>query len=289
MMRRPTGEVLKGGWLAATALAGLLLAGGAQQRYDATVDYFAERNAFVSLPSGRTLKALSFGYHALAADLLFIWSIQFYSTYHIRNRFEFIERVYEAITDVSPTYKSPYIVGSLIMVHEKRDVPMALRLLEKGSRHNPDEWLFDHDAGFYCYKYLKDYARAQKYYNRAAAKPGAPPFLRRLKAHMVYLRDDPQVATRMWLDIYRNARDTLTRDSAFNHLYQIKAEADLPLLAEKIAAYRGRFRRPPAALSDLVAAGLLREVPRDFAGQEYRYDPASGEVTAQRIFRWKKR
>ncbi len=276
-------------WLAVAALSGLLLAAGLQQRYDSTVDYFGERSAFVSLPSGKTLRILSFGYRNLAADMLFIWSIQFYSTYHIRNRFDFIERVYDTITDITPGYKEPYIVGSLIMAHEAKDVPMALRLLDKGSRLNPDEWLFDHDAGFYCYKYLKDYAQAEEYYNRAAAKPGAPVFIQRMKAHMVYLRDDPAMATRMWLDIYRSAEDVLTRDSAFNHLYQIKAEADLPLLRERIAEYRRRYRRLPAALSDLARAGLVREVPRDFAGNEYIYDAAGGTVTAQRIFRWKKR
>lgn len=289
MMRRPLGEGPKGGRLAVLALGGLLLAGGMQQRYDSTVDYFSERSAFVSLPSGKTLKIASFGYHALAADLLFIWSIQFYSAYNVVNRFDFIERVYETITDLAPAYKEPYIVGALIMVHEAEDVPMALRLLEKGARLNPREWLFDHDAGFYCYKYLKDFAKAEEYYNRAAAKPRAPMHIKRMKAHLVYMRDDPAAATRMWLDIYQSAEDVLTRDSAFNHLYQIKAETDLPLLRERIAAYRRLRRRLPAALADLAAAGLIREVPRDFAGQEYVYDPGSGAVTAQRIFRWKKR
>jgi len=280
---------LRGRLLGLLALTGLVLSAGMQGRYDSTIDYFRERNVFVSLPSGPTLKALSFGYRNLAADLLFIWSIQFYSTYNIRNRFEFLERVYDTITDITPQYKEPYVIGSMIMAMEARDIPMALRLLDKGSAHNPAEYMFDQEAGFYCYKYLKDYARAEQYYNRAAAKPGAPAFIKRMKAHLVYMRDDPEMAYRMWLDIYRNADDTLTRDSAINHLYQIKAESDLPRLKEKIAEYRQRFGRLPGALSELARAGLIREVPRDFAGQEYVYDPQKGTVTAQRIFRWKKR
>jgi hypothetical protein len=275
--------------LALLALSGLLLAAGMQQRYDSTVDYFSERSAFVSLPAGKTLKALSFGYHNLAADLLFIWSIQFYSTYYITNRFDFLERVYDTITDITPQYKEPYVIGSLIMAMEARDIPMALRLLDKGSRHNPEEYMFDQEAGFYCYKYLKDYARAEQYYNRAAAKPGAPAFIKRMNAHLVYLRDDPKMAYQMWLDIYRHANDILTRDSATNHLYQIKAEADLPQLQAKVAEFRNKFRRLPAALSELAAVGMVREVPRDFDGNEYVYDARSGNVTAQRIFRWKKR
>lgn len=281
--------MMRGRWLALAALSGLLLASGMQDRYDSTVDYFGKRNAFVSLPSGKTLKVLSFGYQNLAADLLFIWSIQFYSTYHITNRFDFLERVYDAISDISPQYKEPYIIGSLIMVHEAKDVPMALRLLEKGSRYNPSEWLFDHDAGYYCYKYLKDLKRAEFYYNRAAAKPDAPDFIKRMNAHLVYMSDDPQTATRMWLEIFKNARTTLEKDSAFNHLYQIKVESDMPRLQAKIAEFRKLYRRLPGELAELARAGLVREVPRDFAGNDYVYDPQQGTVTAQRIFRWKKR
>ena len=221
--------MIPGRLLATGFLAGLLLTAGMQNRYDTTVDYFADRGTFVSLPSGKALKVLSFGYSNLAADLLFIWSIQFYSTPYLSNRFDFLEKVYDTITDITPQYKDPYIIGSLIMVYEAKDIPMALRLLDKGSRHNPDEWFFDHDAGYYCYKFLKDFTRAEFYYNRAAAKPDAPSFIKRLSAHMVYLRDDPKVAYQMWLDIYKHARDTLEKDAAFNHLYQIKAQNDLAL------------------------------------------------------------
>jgi hypothetical protein len=270
-------------------LAGLLLAAGLQNRYDTTVDYFGDRGTFVSLPSGRALKILSFGYSNLAADMLFIWSIQFYSTYYLTNRFDFLERVYDTITDITPQYKEPYIIGSLIMVYEAKDIPMALRLLEKGSQRNPGEWFFDQDAGYYCYKFLKDYARAEYYYNRAAAKPGAPAFLKRMNAHLVYLRDDPKVAYQMWLDIYSHARDTLEKDAAFNHLYQIKAESDLSSLQGKIAAFRQYFRRWPSTLHELVQAGLLPGLPRDFAGNEYQYDTGRGTATAARLFRWQRR
>jgi len=281
--------MMPGRLLAVIFLAGLLLAAGMQNRYDATVDYFGDRSTFVSLPSGKTLKVFSFGYNNLVADLLFIWSIQFYSTYYLTNRFEFLERVYGTITDITPQYREPYIIGSLIMVYEARDIPMALRLLDKGSSTNPGEWLFDHDAGYYCYKFLKDYARAEFYYNRAAAKPGAPAFIKRLNAHMVYLHDDPKVAYRMWIEIYNNARDNLEKGGAYNHLYQIKSEIDLNLLKEKIQTFRQKFRRWPATLAELVAAGLIAAVPRDFAGGEYKYDPGKGTVTAARVFKWKQR
>jgi tetratricopeptide (TPR) repeat protein len=267
----------------------LLLAAFLQERYDSTISYFGDRNVFVSLPSGKALRVLSFGNQNLSADLLFIWSIQFYSTYHLVNRFDYLERVFETITDITPRYKDPYIIGSLIMAFEARDIPMALRLLEKGSASLENEWFFDHEAGYYCYKYLKDYTRAREYYARAAAKDGAPSFLKRMNAHMVYLQDDPRVAYRMWSELYRTAGTRLEKDSAFNHLYQIKAEIDLPLIRQQIEQFREQFRRFPKDLDELVVRSIARSVPRDFSGNPYIYDPALGMVRAQRVFKWKQR
>ncbi len=283
-MRVPFDRDLKGSLLAVLFLSGLLLAAGMQNRYDSTANYLGSRGTFVSMPPGKTLKVLSFGYHNLAADMLFIWSIQFYSTYYLTNRFDYLERIYDAITDITPEYKEPYIVGAMIMVYEARDIPMALRLLDKGSQRNPRTWIFDQEAGYYCYRYLKDYARAERYYNSAAAKPDAPAILRRMNAHMVYLHDDPRRAYQMWLDIYRNSRSTLERNSAFNHLYQIKAETDLALLRREIAAFRQRSGRWPAALAELAGGST-----KDFAGNGYIYDALKGTVTAARVFRWKRR
>jgi hypothetical protein len=281
--------MIKSRLLAPIFLIMLLLAAGLQNRYDSTIHYLGERSVFVSLPSGKSLRVLSFGYQNLAADLLFIWSIQFYSTTYLVNRFDYLERVYDTITDITPPYKEPYIIGALIMAFEAKDIPMALRLLDKGSRSLPDEWFFDHEAGYYCYKYLRDIPKAEAYYSRAAAKPNAPSFLKRMKAHMVYLQDDPKVAYQMWIDIYDHARDRLEHDAAFNHLYQIKAEIDLPPLREKIVRFRDRYRRFPATLDELVSRGLVVKVPRDFSGNDYRYDPILGAVKAQRVYKWKRR
>ena len=82
---------MNGKLLAVIFLSFLLLAAVFQNRYDSTINYFGDRNTFVSLPTGKSLQILSFGYRNLTADLLFIWSIQFYSTYYVTNRFDYVE------------------------------------------------------------------------------------------------------------------------------------------------------------------------------------------------------
>jgi hypothetical protein len=281
--------MMNGKLLAVIFLSLLLLAAVFQNRYDSTVSYMADRSTFVSLPSGQSLRILSFGYRNLTADLLFIWSIQFYSTYYLTNRFDYLERIYNTITDITPQYKEPYIIGAMIMAFEAKDIPMALRLLDKGSRSMDQEWIFDHEAGYYCYKYLKDFTRAESYYARAASKPEAPAFLKRMEAHIVYLQDNPRVAYQMWLDIYNNARDRSEKEMAFNHLYQIKAEIDVPFLQQKITLFREKYQRFPASLAELVRTGIIPGIPRDFSGNDYLFDSQQGTIKAQRIFKWKRR
>lgn len=270
-------------------IALLALTGFMQHRYDSRRNYVAEHGTFVTLPSGKTLRIISFGFRNLVADILFIWSIQFYSTYNLTNRFDYLEHIYNVITDLNPTYLEPYIVGSWIMALERNDVPMAIRLLQKGARNMPDEWIFDYECGFYAYKELKNVDLAEMYFNRAASKPKAPSHIARKRAHMIYMQDNLEYAYNLWLDIYNKAGDDgFARSAAYNHLYQIKYEMDKKNLGQKISEFLTRFGRRPVNLHELVRARLIAEVPKDFTGSDYNYDPATGTVKAYKEFKWKK-
>ncbi len=273
------------------ALIFVLLTAGAgvlQYKYDSHRGYFSEREVFVTLPPGKTLRILSFGFHDLAADMLFIWSIQFYSTYYLTNSSRYIEQVFNTITDLSPRYKEPYIVGSWIMALEVGDIEMAMRLLRKGSANMPDEFIFDYECGFYAYKNLKDYALAEKFFSRAAGKPGAPPQIKRKQAHMAYMKDDLHYAYQLWMDIYNKAKDSLELNVARNHLGQIKFEMDKKYLEQQITRFKQIYKRFPLELAELKRAGLVKEIPRDFYGKPYIYYPGKGTVTAEKVLRWKK-
>lgn len=259
-----------------------------QYKYDSHRGYFSERDVFVTLPSGKTLKILSFGFQNLVADMLFIWSIQFYSTYYLSNMYQYIEHVFNTITDLTPRYKEPYIVGSWIMALEVGDVKMAMRLLQKGSANMPEEFIFDYELGFYAYKNLKDYELAEKFFSRAAAKPGAPSHIIRKQAHMVYMKDDLRYAYQLWMDIYNRAKDQLEVNVAKAHLGQIKFEMDKKFLDQRIALFKKKYKRFPYELAELKKTGLVKEIPRDFYGSKYIYYPEKGTITAEKVLRWKK-
>lgn len=268
-------------------LALILTAGALQFHYDTRVEYFADRPAFVTLPDGDTLRILSFGYRNLVADMLFIWAVQFYSATHITNRFDYVEHIFNVITDLNPRFKAPYLVGSWIMGLEGKRFPMAIRLLEKGARNNPEEWIFEYDAGFYAHRELKDVDLAERLFKKAAARPNAPQLIRRKWAHMVYMQDNLDYAYRLWKELEKSAKDQLARDSAFHHLYQIDFERDRLLVERAVGTFRKRFGRNPAELEELVRRGMLNEVPRDYQSRDYIYDPRTGSITARRDYKWK--
>lgn len=265
----------------------MTLVGFLQFKYDNSVDYFAEKNVFVALPSGKTLEICSFGFKDLTADMLFIWAIQFYSSYNLSNRFDYLENIFNTITDLAPQYKEPYIVGSWIMALEKKDIEMAIRLLEKGSRNMSNEWIFDYEASFYAYRNLNDYDRAVKYLQNAAKRPGAPNLIKRKEAHLIYMKDNLNQAYDMWVEIYNNAKTRLDKDAAFKHLYQIKFELDKRMLENVVEQFKKKYTRYPADLTQLVRSGLLKSIPLDFTGQNYIYDSKTGKISAIRMFKWK--
>lgn len=265
----------------------LALAGFVQFSYDSNFDYFAEKTTFVALPSGKTLRILSFGHEKLVADVLFIWSIQFYSTLTLTNRFDYLEHIFDVITDLNPQFRAAYYYGAIIMALEAKEYKMAIRLLQKGSMNMKDEWIFDYEAAYYANKFLRNPDLAEQFYLKASEKHDAPSLIRRRRAHMVYIRDKLNLAYELWIEIYNTAKTQLEKDAAINHLYQIKFEIDKEFLEDKVNLYKTRYGRNPINLEELKRRGYIKEIPRDYHGNDYRYDSKKGKVSAQRIFRWK--
>lgn len=266
----------------------ILLIGYSQYYYDSNTDYFEKRNTFLALPSGKTLRILSCGNSELTADLLYIWSIQFFSNYNLLNSKNFIEDIYNLITDVSPRYKDPYIMGSTIMAIEMGEFEMAIRLLQKGAKNIKDEWIFDFESGYYTSKYLKDYNLAEVYYKRASEKGGAPKFISRMLFHSIYMQGKLEESRELWQNVLKNAETEIEKRSARLHLYQIKFELDKKKIKSSIDIFFEKYGFYPDNINELVVYGLIRSIPKDFKGNHYKYDPKKGTINPKEGYMWKK-
>jgi len=259
-----------------------------QHIYDSNTDYFKKKNVFLALPSSKSLKILSLGNSEFVADMIYLWSIQFFSNYTLLNAGDFIEDIYNLITDVAPKYLDPYLIGSTIMVMELGRTEMAIRLLQKGSENIKDEWIFDFDSGYYASKYLKDFKRAEKYYKKASEIKNAPKFLKRMLLHSVYMQGRLEESWKLWQEVLDNAKSDLEVHSARLHLYQIKFELDKRSIKSALDRFHKRYGFYPKKIDELCVYGYIKKIPKDFKGNSYKYDSKKGTIDPEAGYMWKK-
>jgi tetratricopeptide (TPR) repeat protein len=242
--------------------------------------------SIIYIPSGKYLKYATFGYSSLVADLVYLWAIQYYTTYTIVDRFQNLEHIFSIIAELDPRYTDPYEIGALIAVNEAKDLKLALKILDLGLAKNPDQWIFPFEAGHYAQR-AKDYDTARKYYEKTMRIPGAPEIAKRLYAAAGFRVMDLKESWETWLEVYNTAQDQRTKKIAGKHLYQVKATSDTNLLREAVRRFSERYQRLPAGLEDLVRVGIVASLPRDLDGKDYIYNPKTGEIKAPSVW-WKR-
>jgi len=240
----------------------------------------------IYLPSGKYLKYITFGFPSLAADLIYLWAIQYYSTYTIVDRYQYLEHIFSVIAELDPRYQDPYEVGALIAIYEARNLELGLKILDLGLAKNPDQWIFPFQAGHYA-QMAKDFDLARRYYEKTMKIPGAPDIAKRLYAAASFKVMDLETAWETWQEIYATATDPRVKEIASRHLYRVKAAMDIKILEDAIARFKQRFGRYPQELAELVKFRLLSSLPKDLDGDDYLYNPEKGEVGPPKIW-WKK-
>jgi tetratricopeptide (TPR) repeat protein len=249
----------------------------------------AERSSVDSLlylPNGKHLRLMSLGQAQLLADLIYIWAIQYYSNYERADRYRYVEHVFgEVIAELDPHYIDAYWLGALILTVEAQDLEGGLRLLEQGIEKNPDQWILPYLAAWESYR-VEDYERAASYFERAAAVPGAPPAVLRMRAGMFSKAGDLATALQRWSEVLEDPRaDAATRAIAERQVRDLVVRIHLRDLQEAVDRFRIENGHAPASLDRLVGRGYIQAVPRDPDGREYGYDPLTGRVgsTAGRV------
>ena len=214
------------------ALAAVLSAGLGRMALDRKATADAGERPLLYLPNGRHLRAASLGHASLAADLVYIWAIQYYSDYRRSDRYRYVEHVFgDVIGELDPHYVDPYWLGALILIVEAHDLDGGLRLLDRGFEQNPDRWILPYLAGWEC-SHAGRFDRAADYFARAARVPGAPAFVTRMRAGMFARSGNLDEARAAWREVWDDPRS----DAAARAI----AERQMKALEGTRGAVRGR-------------------------------------------------
>ncbi len=247
------------------------------------------------LPSLDMLKLSSLGNEGLAADLLYLWSIQYYSDFRIKDKFLYLETVYDLITDLDPLYFDAYRVGAMIMTIERGSraeerKASVERLYDKGLAAMPGNWELAEVAAWDAMQQLRDPELAVHYAAIAAARPGAPPRVKRVYGRWLdsagaWTVDD---SIAYWQDVLAEAERWPDIVLAKNHLYDALARRDEGELNPMLDGYRRRFGQCAENWQQLVDLGWLREAPLDYVGNPYGIDQEQCKLQPKKRIRWKR-
>ena len=236
------------------------------------------------LPSGDYLRMASLGYRELAADLLWLQAIQVMGERKLsEEEGHWLYEAVDRITTLDPKFVRAYEAGShalciLVVMPEKSN-----RLLEKGMQHNPQEWKLPFLLGINYYFEMADDEKAAEAMAKAALLPGAPEGIARLAAKLFVSARSPQQAVELLAKVYEETSDESMRKILDTRLKESIVERDLQILEEAIHRYQASHSRRPEQLENLVAPGLLRELPREPFGGRYLYEPATGVVRSSEV------
>ena len=245
------------------------------------------------LPTPEMLRMTSLGNQNVMADLIYIWSIQYYSEFEFREKFLYLETVFNLITDLDPRYFDAYRIGALIMSLQKYGDPAEhkaaiVRLYEKGIRNMPDSWELAEAAAWDAHLVLGDQQLAVRWMGVAAEAPDAPPSVKRVYGRW---RDDVHGWTiedsiEYWKQVVSEATRKADVNLATSHLYDSYVTLDRRTLDPLLASYRGTTGRCPDSWQPLVDQGLLASPPLDSLGNPYSIDPESCTLVAHKRIRW---
>jgi hypothetical protein len=184
-----------------------------------------------------------------------------------RRRYDLLYPLLDLTTTLDPRFHIAYRFGAIFLAEPYPGGPgrpdLAVALLEKGLREQPDKWEYMQDIGFVHYWWRHDYEAAALWFERAGAVPGAPWWLRSLAANTLAQGGDRQSSRLMWESIRQSAEIDWLRREAEKRLAQLKALDDIDALQKQVDDFVARNGRVPTRWN--VA-------PRDPSGTPYELD-----------------
>jgi len=294
---------------AAVALAVALLAGAAsveavRERLYPSQEIDPES---LDIRSGTAAVRLTLAYRALAADLYWIRTVQYYGgTKRLlggppvgdqapagtapagvsegRRHYALLYPFLDLTTSLDPRFNIAYRFGAIFLAEPPPGGPgrpdLAITLLLKGLRERADKWEYMQDIGFVHYWWLHDFQAAADWFDRASRAPGAPWWLRSLAATTLVQGGDRQSSRLMWESIRQSAEIDWLRREAERRLIQLNALDQIDRFQRSVDQYLATHDRVPDNWLALVRARVLPGIPVDPAGVAYELRDGRVQLSA---------
>lgn len=237
------------------------------------------------IPPPATMKVLSFGFDSLTADIYWLKEIQYIGKHlETDKRFPDLYPMTEFITEMDTHFIAPYYISAFILASDERNPVQAQKLLDKGIRNNPKDYILMNQAGFIAYYYMKNSLLAADYYEMAGKAPDAPKeYYANLVKNLRGKGLDRATEIAMLYDAYNKAKDPITKKQIGFRITLYVITANLDDINRALYEYNKKYGKYPATLQELVNARYLRLIPQDPRGFDYQYDSVNGLAYTQKL------
>ncbi len=271
--------------LAACAAAALLVK-PVQGRIEARLGQQSVVTDQLYFGSAAAVKKMALGYEGLIADVYWMRTIQYYGRREEAARrpvrYKNLGTLLDITTTLDPDLLDAYRAGSNFLSEADPvgagQPEEGIKLLDRGISLHPEEWRLRFDKGFVYFWFLKDFKAAGNVWAEAGRLATAPPWMASLAAMALSRGGAVDTARALWERQYQESSRADIKENARNHLLSLQVAENIWALEYFLAKYRENTGSFPRRLDDMVAAGLLKYVPRDPLGTPYDYNPRTGTV-----------
>lgn len=233
---------------------------------------------FVIPSSVARIAALEF--KGIFADVIFSKAMTYYGGKLTRKEeltdadWEWIYENLDLATDLDPYFLDPYNFGAMALAWDGKKVEKANALLEKATKNRDWDWTLPYYLGFNYFYFLQDNEKAASYLMEAAKRPGSSASIPTFAARLAYKGKRTENAVIFLQQVLKK-----TEGESLRYIYEerLKALNGILYLERAASAYEQRFNRKPEKLTDLIANGVIREIPKDPYGGEFFID-ADGSI-----------
>ena len=244
----------------------------------------AQQTLYIRSP--KTLHRMSLGFTGLLADIYWTRAVQYFGYQHnqMSDDFHLLAPLLQVTTELDPRLLPPYELGANFLSPKPPNgagsPEEALRLLQYGIAHNPDQWRLYYDLGFLYYTEFKDYGKASEAFWAGARLPGTHQFMPVLAARMAQHAGEFDTARMLWYTTYQSTNQPDIKYNAVQHLVALRVDEDVTHLEQLVDKYRQQTGHAATSMSDLEHAGFIRGRPTDPNGKPYKLMP-DGRIEVQ--------
>ena len=242
------------------------------------IDRFQPRNVdddALYVSSAKMVRRASLGFDGLMACIYWTRTVQYFGRRHFSRELTYNELapLLEIATTLDPHLLPAYQFGASFLAPNPPsgagEPERAIRLMEYGIEHNPDNWHLYYDLGFVYYTELRDFKRAGEVFAKGSQVSGAHPFMKVLAASMAEHAQDFNTARLLWSAAYESTEETNVRQNALEHLRGIQVDEDVTNLQNAVNRFTQSNGRIPSSLWEVVSAEHWRGLPLDPDGNAY--------------------